>query len=88
VAKQKKIPIRKCLATNNSFPKKDMFRIIRTPEGEVIIDDSGKKNGRGAYLSKTKEAIIIAKDKKVLDRHLEVKIPDTLYEELLKKLGE
>lgn len=88
MAKQKKIPIRKCLATNNSFPKKDMFRIIRTPEGEVIIDDSGKKNGRGAYLSKTKEAIIIAKDKKVLDRHLEVKIPDTLYEELLKKLGE
>ena len=59
----KKIPIRRCLATNQPFPKKEMFRIVRTPDGAVIIDDTGKANGRGAYLSKTKEAVLIAKSK-------------------------
>ena len=88
MAKQRKIPIRKCLATNESFPKKDLFRIVRTPEGEVIIDDNGKAYGRGAYISKSREAIMKAKQKAVLDRHLEVKVPDEIYEELMNKLGD
>ena len=50
--KTKKIPLRKCVATNNQFPKKEMFRIVRTPEGEIKIDLTGKLNGHGAYLSK------------------------------------
>ena len=83
----KKIPIRRCLATNQPFPKKEMFRIVRTPDGNVIVDDTGKTNGRGAYLSKTKEAIMIAKSKKLLDKHLEVAISEEIYDELLKKLG-
>ena len=82
----KKIPVRLCLATNQAFPKKDMFRIVRTPEGEVCVDYSGKKNGRGAYISKSKEAIMLAKSKKVLERKLEVAIPDEIYEELLKNI--
>lgn len=83
----KKIPIRRCLATNQPFPKKEMFRIVRTPDGNVIVDDTGKANGRGAYLSKTKEAIMIAKSKKLLDKHLEVAVSEEIYDELLKKLG-
>lgn len=82
----KKIPVRLCLATNQAFPKKDMFRVVRTPEGEVCVDYSGKKNGRGAYISKSKEAIMLAKSKKVLERKLEVTIPDEIYEELLKNI--
>ena len=87
MAQVKKVPIRRCLATNQPFPKKEMFRIVRTPEGAVIIDDTGKANGRGAYLSKTKEAIMIAKSKKLLDKQLEVAVSEEIYDELLKKLG-
>ena len=83
----KKIPIRRCLATNQPFPKKEMFRIVRTPDGNVIVDDTGKANGRGAYLSKTKEAIMIAKSKKLLDKHLEAAVSEEIYEVLLAKLG-
>lgn len=86
--KPKKIPLRKCVATNEQFPKKDMFRIVRTPEGNVEIDSVGKMNGRGAYLSKTKKAIEIARKKKVLERHLEVSINDEIYDKLLEMLGD
>ena len=87
MAQVKKVPIRRCLATNQPFPKKEMFRIVRTPDGAVIIDDTGKANGRGAYLSKTKEAIMIVKSKKLLDKQLEVAVGEEIYDELLKKLG-
>ncbi len=86
--KPKKIPLRKCVATNEQYPKKEMFRIVRTPLGSVEIDEVGKMNGRGAYLSKTKKAIEIAKKKKILDKHLEVAVPDEIYERLLKMLGD
>lgn len=88
MAKQKKIPMRKCLATNESFPKKDLIRIVRTPEGTVLIDDTGKVNGRGAYISKSRKAIEIARDKKVLDRHLETKVSSEVFIELLEKYGD
>ena len=86
MAKVKKIPMRLCLATNQAFPKKDMFRVVRTPEGEVKLDLVGKMNGRGAYISKSKEAIELAKNKKVLEKKLEIAIPDEVYEELLKNI--
>lgn len=86
--KPKKIPLRKCVATNEQYPKKEMFRIVRTPLGSIEIDEVGKMNGRGAYLSKTKKAIEIAKKKKILDKHLEVAVPDEIYERLLKMLGD
>lgn len=79
----KKIPMRLCLATNQPFPKKEMFRIVRTPEGEVKIDLVGKMNGRGAYISKSLEAIEIAKSKKILDKKLEIEVPSEIYDELL-----
>lgn len=78
----KKIPMRKCLATNESFPKKDLLRIVRTPQGEVKVDTTGKLNGKGAYISKSKDALILAKKNKVLNKALETDIPDDLYDEI------
>jgi len=80
----KKIPMRRCLATNESFPKKELLRIVRTPEGEVKVDLTGKLNGKGAYISKSNEALDIAKKKKVLNRALEIEIPEEIYEEISK----
>ncbi|MDD3348678.1 MAG: YlxR family protein [Bacilli bacterium] len=85
--KTKKVPLRKCVATNEQYPKKEMFRIVRTPEGNIIIDEVGKANGRGAYLSKSLEAIKQARKKKILDKHLETVVPEEIYEILLEKLG-
>lgn len=78
----KKVPLRKCVATNEQLPKKDLIRIVRNKEGQVFIDPTGKMNGRGAYLKRSLEAIEIAKKKGVLKRSLEVDIPEEIYEEL------
>ncbi|MBR5754639.1 MAG: YlxR family protein [Erysipelotrichaceae bacterium] len=78
----KKIPMRRCLATNESFPKKDLLRIVRTPEGEVKVDESGRLNGKGAYISRSMEALEIAKKKNVLGRALETEIPEEVYDEI------
>ncbi|MEC1520853.1 YlxR family protein [Neobacillus niacini] len=80
---RKKVPMRKCVATGEMKPKKELVRIVRSKEGEVSIDLTGKKSGRGAYLSKDKEAVLLAKKKNILSNHLEVSISETLYEELL-----
>ncbi|NMD69515.1 YlxR family protein [Bacillus sp. DNRA2] len=81
--KPKKVPMRKCIATGEMKPKKDLVRIVRSKEGEVSIDPTGKKSGRGAYLSKEKEAVILAKKRNILANHLQVSIDDSLYDELL-----
>ncbi len=83
LAGQKKIPLRKCVATGEMKPKKEMIRIVRSKEGEVSIDQTGKKSGRGAYLTLNKEVIINARKKDVLSKHLQAEIDASLYEELL-----
>lgn len=80
--KQKKIPMRSCVVTHEKLPKKELIRVVRTPEGNIIIDESGKSNGRGAYLKRDLEVIAKAKKSKVLNRILEVEVPDNIYEEL------
>ncbi|HOW38155.1 MAG TPA: YlxR family protein [Candidatus Izemoplasmatales bacterium] len=82
--KVKKIPLRKCVVTNEHFEKKQLLRVVKSPEGLVTVDLTGKANGRGAYLSKSAAVIREAKKTKVLERHLETKIPDEVYEALLK----
>ena len=82
----KKIPLRKCVATGEQCPKKELIRIVKNKEGEVFIDYTGKQNGRGAYLKKSKEAIELAQKKGSLDRSLETKVPEAIYEELLKNV--
>ena len=80
--KVKKIPMRKCVITGEQKPKKDLIRIVRTTEGDVLVDPTGKKNGRGVYLQLTTEVVALAKKKNILSRHLEVEIPEAIYEEL------
>lgn len=80
----KKIQLRKCLATSEQLPKKELLRIVRDKEGNVSLDLTGKSNGRGAYLKRSLEAVEIAEKKHLLDRALETKVPETIYEELRK----
>lgn len=78
----KKIPLRKCLATQELCPKKELIRVVKNNKGEVFIDLTGKANGRGAYLKKSKEAVDTAKKNNCLGRALECKIPEEIYIEL------
>ena len=78
----KKIPLRRCVVTKEQLPKKELLRIVRDSVGNVSIDLIGKANGRGAYIKKDLEVLKLAKDKKILDRALEVHIEDTLYNEI------
>ena len=80
--KQRKIPMRSCVVTKEKCEKKDLVRIVRTPLNTVEVDLHGKTNGRGAYLKKDKEVIEKAKNSKILDRILEVEVPESIYEEL------
>lgn len=75
--------MRKCVATGVMKPKKELVRIVRSKEGDVSIDLTGKKSGRGAYLSKDREAVLLAKKKNTLSNHLEVTIDEKIYDELL-----
>ena len=83
--KQKKIPMRTCVVTREKLEKKDLIRIVRTPFKEVIVDSTLKANGRGAYLKKDKEVIEKAKKSKILEKVLEIEIPEEVYLEALKK---
>jgi predicted RNA-binding protein YlxR (DUF448 family) len=76
--------MRKCVVTNERFPKNELIRIVKTPEGEVVVDPTGKKNGHDAYLKKDRAVLETARKKKLLSRYLETEIPDSVYEELEK----
>jgi len=80
---KKKIPLRKCIVSGEMKPKKELVRIVRSKEGEVSIDLTGKKSGRGAYLSKDKECILLAKKRNILAGQLKATIDDSIYEDLL-----
>lgn len=85
----KKIPLRTCCVSREQCPKKDLFRVVRTPQGEVVVDLKGKANGRGAYLKKDENIILKALKTKVLDRQLECEVKEDIYTLLLElvKLG-
>ena len=82
----KKVPERRCLGCMSSFPKNTLIRVVRTPEGEVVIDPSGKKSGRGAYICKSKACLKKAIKAKRLQTNLETEIPADLEEALLKEI--
>jgi len=84
---KKKIPLRRCLASNEQYPKKELLRIVRTPEGNIVIDATGKANGRGAYIKLSLENIEILKRKGLLGRVLECEIPDSIYDDLRRVLN-
>ena len=82
--KVRKIPERTCVVTHEKYPKMELLRIVRTPEGNIEVDLTGKKNGRGAYIKKDLEVLELAKKNKALEKHLEVNIEDHVYEEIKK----
>ena len=80
----KKIPLRKCVVTQERLPKKDLLRIVKNNEGEVFVDLSSKANGRGAYIKKDVSVLELAMKNKNLERALECSIPETVYERIRK----
>ncbi len=80
--KTRKVPLRKCVVTQERLPKKNLLRVVANQEGNVFFDLSGKANGRGAYVKNSEEVILKAKQKDLLGRHLDVRVPDEVYEEL------
>ena len=85
---QKKIPQRQCMGCRERKAKKELIRVVRTTEGSVILDFSGKANGRGAYICPQMECLQKAQKAKSLERSLEVPIPQEVYERLEKEMGE
>lgn len=82
----KKVPMRKCIVTGEILEKNQLIRVVRNKEGEVFIDPTGKMNGRGAYLKKDLEVIKKCQKNKILNRRLEIEIPDSIYEGLVKMI--
>jgi predicted RNA-binding protein YlxR (DUF448 family) len=78
----KKIPLRRCVATFTQAPKKELIRVVRTPEGDVKIDETGRANGRGAYLLKSLEAVDVAQKKGALSKALETNVDATVFDAL------
>ena len=86
VTRKKKTPLRKCVVTNEMKPKEELIRIVRTPDGEVFVDPTSKKSGRGAYITLEEAIVLEAKNKNILSRHLKVKIPEDVYDALLHEI--
>lgn len=84
--KVRKIPMRTCVVTKETLPKRALIRVVATKEGVVSVDLKGKAPGRGAYLTLDEAVILKAKQTKILDRKLEVEIPNEIYDELLSLL--
>ena len=84
--KVKKIPQRKCLGCNEMKDKKALLRVVRSPEGEVSLDLTGKKNGRGAYVCPNVDCLKKARKAKALERGFDCQIPQTVYDGLVEKM--
>lgn len=84
----KKIPMRKCVGCQEMKKKKSLIRVVKTAEGDIILDDTGKKNGRGAYICKSLECLKKAKKTKALERSLGVSVSEQVYEELEKEMNQ
>ena len=80
--KNKRIPLRTCVVTEEQFPKQELLRIVRDKEGNVTVDETGRANGRGAYIKKDLEVLDKAKKSKILEKKLECSIDDSIYEEI------
>ena len=80
---KKHVPLRTCVISHEKCEKKDLIRIVRTPLKDVVVDLTGKLNGRGAYIKKDLDVIEKARKTKALNKHLEVEVPESIYEELI-----
>ena len=78
----KKIPLRQCVGCGEMKSKKEMMRILKTPEDTITLDITGKKNGRGAYVCKSKDCLTLARKNKGLERSFKMSIPKEVYDTL------
>ena len=83
----RKQPVRRCTGCGEHFPKKELIRVVRTPEGEILFDEVGKKSGRGAYICKKSACLKKARKSKRLEASLEVSIPNEVYDRLEEELA-
>ena len=83
---QKKIPMRQCLGCREMFPKRELIRVVRSPEGEITLDFKGKAPGRGAYLCPKAACLKKAQKNRALERAFDVPIPAEIYEQLAAEL--
>lgn len=84
----KKVPMRQCVGCQEMKSKKEMLRVLKTTEDEIVLDATGRKNGRGAYLCFSKECLAKARKNKGLERSLKMAIPSAVYDSLEKELDE
>lgn len=82
----KKVPVRRCVGCGEGKPKKELVRVVRSPEGEVLLDETGRASGRGAYLCHSPACLAKARKKKSLERAFECAIPPEVYEHLTEAL--
>ena len=82
----RKLPMRRCTGCGEHFPKPELIRVVRTPEGEIVLDETGKKSGRGAYICKNASCLKKARKAKRLESSLECSIPDEVYNRLEEEL--
>ncbi len=85
--KQKKIPMRKCTGCGEQKPKKELVRVVKTPDGEILLDLTGKASGRGAYICNSAECLKKARKSKRIDRTFEMTIPDEIYEQMEEEIS-
>lgn len=83
---EKRIPLRKCVACSEMIGKKGAVRVVRTPDGSFVLDETGKMNGRGAYLCRDLNCLSLAKKGKKLERSFKSPVPEELYDDILKEL--
>ena len=83
---QKKIPLRQCLGCREMKPKRELFRVVKSPEGEISLDSKGKKPGRGAYVCPDPACLSKARKSRALERAFEVAIPPQVYDELARQM--
>lgn len=86
--REKRVPLRMCLGCNEMKPKKELIRVVKTPEGEICLDFTGKKNGRGAYICRNTECLAKAEKARRFERSFSCKIEKDIYEVMERELTE
>lgn len=82
----KKIPLRMCVVTKNREEKRNLLRIVKTKDGEILVDMTGKLNGKGAYITKSPEVLALARKNKALDRALDTEISEEVYKKIAENI--
>ncbi|MDR1630408.1 MAG: YlxR family protein [Oscillospiraceae bacterium] len=85
---KKKVPMRKCTGCGEMKPKRELVRVVKSPEGDVSLDLTGRKNGRGAYICKSRECFAKARKAKRFERAFEVQVPEEVYDGIERELTE